>query len=75
MVLNLCPSITGLFAQSLCYAQKIILEILNICLRLFFSHALILDKTLTYIWTLNSFFVLFSEKKPMFVSSFQIDLN
>jgi len=33
-----------LFAQSLRYAQKIILEISTICLRLFFSHALILNK-------------------------------
>jgi len=31
--------INGLFAQSLRYAQKIILGISNICLWLFFSHA------------------------------------
>ena len=30
--------------KSLCYAQKIILGILIICLWLFFSHALILNK-------------------------------
>jgi hypothetical protein len=41
---SLCPSINGLFVQSLRYAQKIILGILNICLWLFFSHALILNK-------------------------------
>jgi len=35
--------------KSLCYAQKIILEILNICLRLFFSHALILNKN-PHLW-------------------------
>jgi len=36
--------INGLFAQSLRYAQKIILGISTICLWLFFSHALILNK-------------------------------
>jgi len=36
--------INGLFAQSLRYAQKIILRISTICLRLFFSHALILNE-------------------------------
>jgi len=36
--------INGLFAQSLHYAQKIILGISNICLWLFFSHALILNE-------------------------------
>jgi len=36
--------INGLFAQSLRYAQKIILGISTICLRLFFSHALILNE-------------------------------
>jgi len=36
--------INGLFAQSLRYAQKIILEISTICLWLFFSHALILNE-------------------------------
>ena len=36
---SLCPSINGLFAQSLRYAQKIILRISNICLWLFLSHA------------------------------------
>ena len=36
--------INGLFAQSLRYAQKIILEILTIYLWLFFSHALILNE-------------------------------
>jgi len=36
--------INGLFAQSLRYAQKIILGISNICLWLFFSHALILNE-------------------------------
>ena len=41
---NSSPSINGLFVQYLRYAQKIILGILNICLRLFFSHALIFDK-------------------------------
>ncbi len=41
---SLCPSINGLFAQSLRYVQKIILRISNICLWLFFSHALILNK-------------------------------
>jgi len=40
-----CPSINGLFAQALRYAQKIILGILHICLWLFFSHALILNKS------------------------------
>ena len=39
-----CSSLNGLFAQYLRYAQKIILGISNICLRLFFSHALILNK-------------------------------
>ena len=39
-----CPPINGLFAQSLRYVQKIIFGILNICLWLFFSHALILNK-------------------------------
>jgi hypothetical protein len=39
-----CPSIHGLFVQSLRYAQKIILGISAICLWLFFSHALILNK-------------------------------
>jgi len=38
------PLINGLFAQSLRYAQKIILGILTIYLRLFFSQALILNK-------------------------------
>ena len=36
--------INGLFAQSLRYAQKIILGISTICLWLFFSHALILNE-------------------------------
>ena len=36
--------INGLFTQSLRYAQKIILGISTICLRLFFSHALILNE-------------------------------
>jgi len=36
--------INGLFAQFLRYAQKIILGISTIYLRLFFSHALILNK-------------------------------
>jgi len=36
--------INGLFARSLRYAQKIILGISNICLWLFFSHALILNE-------------------------------
>jgi len=36
--------INGLFAQSLRYAQKIILGISTIYLRLFFSHALILNE-------------------------------
>jgi hypothetical protein len=36
--------INGLFAQSLRYAQKIILGISIIYLRLFFSHALILNE-------------------------------
>jgi len=36
--------INGLFAQSLRYAQKIILGILTIYLWLFFSHALILNE-------------------------------
>jgi hypothetical protein len=36
--------LNGLFAKSLRYAQKIILGILKICLRLFFSQALILNK-------------------------------
>jgi len=36
--------INGLFAQSLRYVQKIILGISNICLWLFFSHALILKE-------------------------------
>ena len=36
--------IYGLFAQSLRYAQKIILGISTICLRLFFSQALILNE-------------------------------
>ena len=36
--------IYGFFAQSLRHAQKIILGILNICLWLFFSHALILNE-------------------------------
>jgi len=36
--------INGLFAQSLRYAQKIILGISNICLWLFFSHALTLNE-------------------------------
>jgi len=44
LVFTHCPSINGLFVQSLRYAQKIILGILNICLWLFFSHALILNK-------------------------------
>jgi len=35
------PLIYGLFARSLCYAEKIILGISPICLRLFFPHALI----------------------------------
>ena len=38
--------INGLFAQSLRYAQKIILGISTICLRLFFAHALILNENL-----------------------------
>jgi len=42
-------SINSLFAQSLCYAQKIILGILCICLWLFFSHALILSKN-PHLW-------------------------
>ena len=46
---NGCPSINGLFAQSLRYAQKIILGISNIYLWLFFSHALILNKNL-HLW-------------------------
>jgi hypothetical protein len=37
-------SINGLFAQSLRYAQRIILGISTICLWLFFSHALSLNK-------------------------------
>jgi hypothetical protein len=37
------------FDQSLRYAQKIILGILYICLWLFFSHALILNKNL-HLW-------------------------
>jgi hypothetical protein len=36
--------INGLFAQSLRYAQRIILGISTIYLRLFFSHALILNE-------------------------------
>jgi hypothetical protein len=36
--------INGLFAQSLRYAQKIILGISNICLWLFFSHVLTLNE-------------------------------
>jgi hypothetical protein len=36
--------INGFFAQSLRYAQKIIPGISNICLWLFFSHALILNE-------------------------------
>jgi hypothetical protein len=47
--LNSCRSINGLFAQSQRYAQKIILGILHICLRLFFSHALILNKN-PHLW-------------------------
>jgi hypothetical protein len=46
---SLCPFINGLFAQSLRYAQKIILGILYICLWLFFSHALILNKN-SHLW-------------------------
>jgi len=42
-------SINGLFVQYLRHAQKIILGILNICLRLFFSHALILNKN-PHLW-------------------------
>ena len=44
-----CPSINGLFAKSHRYAKKIILRISNICLRLFFSHALILNKN-PHLW-------------------------
>jgi len=55
---NKYPSINGLFAQYLRYAQKIILGILNICtprafpaghLRLVFSHVLILNKN-PHLW-------------------------
>jgi len=46
---NYCPSINGFFAQSRRYAQKIILDISSICLRLFFSHALILNKN-PHLW-------------------------
>ena len=49
MTTNSCLSINGLFAQSLRYVQKIILGILNICLWLFFSHALILNKN-PHLW-------------------------
>jgi hypothetical protein len=49
MAHNKYPSINGLFAQPLRYAQKIILGILHICLRLFFSHALILNKN-PHLW-------------------------
>ncbi len=44
-----CPSINGLLAQSLRYAQKIILGISTICLWLFFRHALILNKN-PHLW-------------------------
>jgi hypothetical protein len=41
---NYCPSINGLFAQSMRYAQKIILKISTIFLRLFFFACLDLEQ-------------------------------
>ena len=59
-MVNYSPSINGLFgvsqaslpAQSLRYAKKIILGISDICLWLFFSQALILNKN-PYLWMDN----------------------
>src|SRR6056297_1031176 len=45
-----CPSINGQFAQFLCQAQILILNILRVCLRLKFSPSLNLNK-LSYLWT------------------------
>ena len=48
-----CLSGNGLFAEYLRYARKIILGILGICLRLFFSQALILTKN-PHFWMDNN---------------------
>ena len=48
-IISSCPSINGLFALYLRYAQKITFAIATICLRLSFSHALILNKN-PHLW-------------------------
>ncbi len=47
--ISLCPSINGLFARYLRCAQKITFAMAAICLRLSFSHALILNKN-SHLW-------------------------